>query len=482
MNWHHNPRRAPTAAAIIAMAAVLLAVACDSLPIIGTGSPAPCDRSQAMLEALEEATGWDCDEITDDDLADVRSLSVSGPLKQSDFAGLRLQSLSIYGDLEMLGEVPVKFRDNIQVLSLSGSGLTELPPGTFDGLTNLQELYLANNDLTELPPGIFDDLANLQRLELWGNPGDPFNINVGICNRTDGVRSHLQGELRQNCASITDADLASLQSLDWENGALTELPPGSFAGLINLQRLRLYQQASGRIELHPGAFDGLANLQWLHLADNDLTGLPSGAFDGLTNLQRLNLGATNLTELPPGAFDGLVNLQELNLFGNRLTELPPGVFDGLTHLQYLDLRSNDLTELPPGVFDRLTNLQTLNLGLNDPTELPPGVFDNLTNLQALILWGNLTGLSPGVFDGLANLQKLFLWSDLEELPPGVFDGLTHLQYLDLMSNALTELPPGVFDSLANLQTLRLLGNPGEPFTITHPNTYLECEGCRVVPR
>ena len=311
MNWRRNPYRAPTATAIIAMAAVLLVVACNSLPIIGAGSPAPCDRSQAMLEALEEATGWDCDEITDDDLADVRSLSVSGPLNQSDFAGLRLQSLSIYGDLEMLSEVPVKFRDNIQVLSLSGSGLTELPPGTFDGLTNLQELDLSGNYLTELPPGVFDDLANLQWLDLWDNPGDPFNINVGICNRTPGVRSHLQGAFGQNCASITDADLATLQRLDWENGALTELPPGSFAGLINLQILRLYQQQSGRIELHSGAFDGLANLQWLHLGDNDLTELPPGVFDGLTNLHSLNLAGTNLTDLPPGIFDNLTNLQSL---------------------------------------------------------------------------------------------------------------------------------------------------------------------------
>ena len=408
-NLIHNPRRAPIAAAIIAMAAVLLALACDSLSIIG--SPAPCDRSQGMLESLEETTGWDCDEITDDDLADVRSLSVSGPLKQSDFAGLRLQSLNIYGDLEMLGEVPVKFRDNIQVLSLGGSGLTELPPGTFDGLTNLQKLNLAGNDLTELPPGVFDgltnlqelhlayndltelptgvfdDLANLQWLELRGNPGDPFNINVGICNRTDLVRSYLESELRQNCASITDADLASLQSLDWEYGELTELPPGSFAGLINLQSL--------------------------HLGGNDLAELPLGAFDGLTNLQRLNLGGNDLTGLPSGAFDGLTNLQTLILGGNDLTKLPLGAFDGLTNLQRLNLWGNGLTELTPGVFDGLTNLQGLDLGRNDLTELPPGVFDGLINLQSLILFGN----------------------------------------------------------------------PGQPFTITHPNADLGCwlEGCRVAP-
>lgn len=146
-NRIRNPRRVPAAAAIIAMVAVLLTVACGSLPIIGTGDPNPCDRSQAMRDALERAIERVCDRITDDDLADVSRLRVSGSLQRSDFAGL----------------------DNLQSLELAGSDLTELPPGVFDGLTNLQTLDLDNNNLTELPPGVFDDLISLQTLNFRHN-------------------------------------------------------------------------------------------------------------------------------------------------------------------------------------------------------------------------------------------------------------------------------------------------------------------------
>ena len=73
-------------AVVVAAIALTFAVGCGVL-----GNPSPCDRSQAMRDALEMATGRDCDLITDDDLADVRYLDLSfsdNGLKKSDFSGL----------------------------------------------------------------------------------------------------------------------------------------------------------------------------------------------------------------------------------------------------------------------------------------------------------------------------------------------------------------------------------------------------------
>jgi Leucine-rich repeat (LRR) protein len=198
-------------------------------------------------------------------LADVRSLHISGAseLKKSDFSGLsNLQWLDLIGgelpwdvikNLDNLKELDLGYNNlselppgtfdglgNLQTLDLSDNNLSELPPGIFDGLYNLQGLYLGNNNLNELPPGVFDGLDNLLALDLDGNPGDPFNINVGVCGRTPAVRAALEKDVtRRNCASITDIDLADVDSLHIRSDRLSELTPGVFDGLDNLQSLDL---------------------------------------------------------------------------------------------------------------------------------------------------------------------------------------------------------------------------------------------------
>ena len=91
------------------------------------------------------------DEVTADDLANVRSL---------DLSNANLPELSA-GDLD--GMV------NLSDLDLSGNELTTLPPNLFDDLGNLETLDLSGNELTTLPPNLFDDLGNLETLDLSGN-------------------------------------------------------------------------------------------------------------------------------------------------------------------------------------------------------------------------------------------------------------------------------------------------------------------------
>jgi Leucine-rich repeat (LRR) protein len=158
------------AIAVIALTALTLAVGCGVL-----GNPNPCDRTQAVRNALERETRRDCDLISDDDMADIRLFRLRlfdhdvDYLKKSDFASLtNLQNLYLFGD--DLSELPPDVfdsLDNLQHLNLGGNSLSELSPGVFDGLDNLQWMGLRDNNLSELPPGVFDGLDNRACLTAW---------------------------------------------------------------------------------------------------------------------------------------------------------------------------------------------------------------------------------------------------------------------------------------------------------------------------
>ena len=120
----------------------------------------------------------------------------------------------------------------------SGSGITSLMSGDFDGLAGLTELDLSDNSLTTLPETIFNSLIDLEVLDLSGNE---FNT----------------------------------------------LPADVFYDLINLRVLRL--DANNISTLPATIFSGLDSLETLLLNGNDLMTLPMNIFSGLTNLQTLNM-------------------------------------------------------------------------------------------------------------------------------------------------------------------------------------------------
>lgn len=343
--------------------------------------------------------------------------------------------------------------------------------------------------------------APLQRAA-GGDPAPSFNgraidvplpaLRVAVCGRTPKVRDALARAAGKDCADITAADLAEIDSHDffWDLEHVTSLKSGDFEGLYNLKVLRLHDHrltalpedvfedlhsleeleisiwvwgsygVGGLTALPENVFDSLSNLKELDLDGNGLRTLPEDVFDGLDSLESLNLGYTALATLPEDVFEGLENLQTLDLYVTALTALPEDLFDGLSSLQTLDLQRNNLTALPEDVFDGLTSLEKLDLRANSLSGLPADVFDGMSSLQSLILTNNdLTALPENVLDGLSSLQVLALESnDLTVLPEDLFDGLSSLQELFLFSNHLTALPEDVFDGLSNLQILRLDDN------------------------
>ena len=204
------------------------------VPVSGTaqtGTVNTCDRHPAVDLLIRESifrltsTAHDCDAVPEADLALIVNLNffVAGVATIANF-GQQLTS----GDFSGLS--------SLEVLNLSGTGLSTLPPDIFDGLSSLQSLHLRENRLTTLPAGVFNGLSSLRILEL----DNFFNLGTG-----------------QN--------------------RLTTLPAGVFDGLSSLERLDLSR--IGLTTLPAGVFDGLSSLVVLDLSENDFTTLPVGVFD-----------------------------------------------------------------------------------------------------------------------------------------------------------------------------------------------------------
>ena len=291
---------------------------------------------------------------------------------------------------------------------------------------------------------------------IWSGRTYAFNLRVngtaeggttppaGICDRTQQVHEVIVSALSgvDDCAAVTDADLASLTGLDMSFQSIASLKSGDFAGLTSLTALAL--------------------------GGNSFTMLPADVFSDLTALTHLPLNDNALESLPADVFSSLTALTVLNLQGNALESLPADVFSGLTALTTLDLDDNALESLPGTVFSSLTSLTTLEVSYNALESLPGTVFSRLTALTRLTLDGNALESLPGtVFSGLTALTTLRLNRNaLDSLPGTVFSGLTALTALSLTRNNLNAFPDGLFSGLTALETLSLDGNPTDPLPLT----------------
>ena len=177
-----------------------------------------------------------------------------------------LTTLSLGGN--QLSSLPAGIFDqltNLTTLTLYSNQLSSLPAGLFDNLTNLTLLNLLDNPLTQLPEGYFDNLTNLTTLHLpriITPPPLPVAGEVTpVADRTPQVRDAIVAAAGVNSAAdVTEAHLAAITVLDLSESDITELKPGDFDNLTNLEGLGLNGSFSS---LPDGIFDHLINLDIL---------------------------------------------------------------------------------------------------------------------------------------------------------------------------------------------------------------------------
>ena len=400
----------------------------------------------------------------------------------------------------------------------SGSEITSLMSGDFDGLAGLTELDLSDNSLTTLPETIFNSLIDLEVLDLSGNGFNtlPENIFYDLIN----LRVlRLDANNIDTLPATIFSGLDSLETLLLNGNDLMTLPMNIFAGLTtNLQTLDMADNpdpddddyifdltlsrvdgenyepspASLSLQIAEGAPTALTFpirvIGTATVTDNagnniDELTLTAGSVESdvfhVTSAGNVTVGLGSVMMLPSGFTGVQFVVSDISLFFStvcdRTTQVANAIVaavsaatpcDEITTAQLaeittLNLSSTGISSLQIGDFAGLTKLMSLDLSSNDLSELPANIFAGLINLEILRLNNNnLVTLPANIFADLTSLQTLLLNNNnLVTLPTNIFADLTSLQTLLLNNNDLVALPPNIFAGLISLQEFSIDNNP-----------------------
>ena len=203
----------------------------------------------------------------------------------------------------------------------------------------------------------------IQRIKQFLNSRDQANVELAFyILKGNGIPPELHKTLTTGkkvllCLEHGFLDIVgNIQSLDWEDCDLKELP-------TDIKHLK--------------------NLRDLYLEYNHLKEFPP-EITQLTKLREINISENEFASIP-ASIGKLDQLEELKLSGNRLTTLPPEI-GNLSKLQYIGLSNNKITTLPQE-FAKLQNLEYLGFSNNELTKLPSEIYQ-LPRLKKITLYGN----------------------------------------------------------------------------------------------
>ena len=260
------------------------------------------------------------------------------------------------------------------------------------------------------------------------------------------LRAALESALGKEAgADITQADMASLKTLDALKSNISDLTGLEFAtGLIEIE-LR-----GNRIsDVSP--LEQLKNLTKLRLGTNrkisDVSPLKA-----LKNLTFLDIDSNRISDVSP--LEQLKNLTWLDLDDNEISDVSP--LKALKNLTYLDLDGNRISDVSP--LKALKNLTFLDIDDNEISDMSP--LSVLIKLTVLDLEGNkLSDVSP--LSALINLTELDLHNN-QISDVSALSALINLTELDLHDNEISDVSP--LSVLINLTVLDLSGNQISDFS------------------
>ncbi|XP_072181904.1 uncharacterized protein [Diadema setosum] len=239
---------------------------------------------------------------------------------------------------DSFSSLPASFPSYTTTLTLTNIALMNLPPDSFQGLSDLVSLDLTSCQISGISPGAFNGLENLRILTLQVN--------------------HLS-----TLSPDMFTGLVSLRELNLARNLLQSLPNGAFENTPNLQVLDLSNNPLFQIDNE--TFSGLPSLVSLHMKQGQQVAIPVAPIQNLTNLRTLDLSMNPIPMIPPRSFATLGSLSLLYLNNMALNSLEEDAFEGLYEVTSIDLSYNFFQTLSPAIFQALTSLDTLILTGNE---------------------------------------------------------------------------------------------------------------------
>ncbi|MCH4822685.1 hypothetical protein ML462_05815 [Gramella lutea] len=209
-------------------------------------------------------------------------------------------------------EISFEKFNNLEVLELDGIISYEITPFAYE-LNNLKSLTIHSEKLESI------NLSSAQNLQI---------LDLGYSNLSEmpGGLEELQDlrilKLNENHISEIPRDISSLKNLEELDLAKNRVAKIA-VGIGELRKLEKFNLAFNQLEKLPNDFTQLKNLRDLNLNANKLKGLPSD-FGELKNLVNLNLGDNYLQSLP-GSITQLRELKIFNISYNDIEALPEDI-------------------------------------------------------------------------------------------------------------------------------------------------------------
>ena len=192
-------------------------------------------------------------------------------------------------------------------------------------------------------------------------------------------------------ASITQAEMATLTSLEARNAKIRDLTGLEFATRLTSldfgdERVEgLYVNSNSISDFSP--LSGLTNLTALNLANNSISDI--APLSGLTNLESLNLANNSISDIAP--LSGVIYLTVLNLSRNGISDV--SALSGLTNLEGLSIYNNNISDRGLTGLEFAVHLRYLYLSNNSISDISP--LSSLANLERLVLDNNaISDIAP----------------------------------------------------------------------------------------
>ena len=177
-------------------------IALISLTVTEASSELECLSFRAgFREALEDATGTNCDNIKEEDLEKLTELDLQG-LNLLDFNDEEEEVFEHLFDLEFLdlsgnglSYLPEGIGDmeNLEELNISGNFIDRFSILDLKNFQDLEILNLSGNGLSYLPEGI-RDMENLTEIDITGNSIDSYDILNNLDLEQTNVIQSITGE------------------------------------------------------------------------------------------------------------------------------------------------------------------------------------------------------------------------------------------------------------------------------------------------